>query len=241
MTRRGRRFLLFTGDVHYPVGGADDLVAYFDTLPEAQVRAPVTEAADARDWAHVYDVEEGRIVWRKPTPETAKFLEEIALVPQSSQVDRIYARLDGASMFTARWPQAVNDLHGLLGNLTSLELLIAVLTICQQNDDLSRACGELYEDALARAVADLGEERALAAFRGLAPRRSRECSCGAALNMDALSERGRQEVPEDEEARDCTCGRDASDHANDCPSRPHTLALYNCPRCGTTLSEEISS
>ena len=246
MTRRGRRFLLFSGDVHYPVGGADDLVADYDTLAEAlAVEYALGDGSEdrAHAWAHVYDVEEGRVVWRKPTPETAKFLAEIAQASQSEQIDRIYNRLDGARMGTARWPQAVDDLQGFLGNLTSLEILIAVITLCQQNDALRRACGELYEDALARAIADLGEERALAAFRGLGPRRARECSCGMRLDLDALREHGRQDVPEDEAACDCggiTKRFAAGGHASDCPGHPYTLILYNCPRCRTTIAEEIA-
>ena len=73
--------------------------------------------------------------------------------------------------------------------------------------------------------------------------RSRECSCGKTLDLDALGERGRQAIPADETACDCvtlTKRFATNGHASDCPGRPYTLALYNCPRCSTTIAEEVS-
>jgi hypothetical protein len=51
-----KRFLLFTGDQRYPLGGWRDLRGQFDTLQEAL-------NADRRDWAHVVDTQDGRVIW----------------------------------------------------------------------------------------------------------------------------------------------------------------------------------
>ena len=47
-----KRFLLFKGNDHYPVGGAWDLVGAYDQLPNVPGEC---------DWAHVFDTHAKRI------------------------------------------------------------------------------------------------------------------------------------------------------------------------------------
>lgn len=58
-----RRYLLFTGDNHYPDGGAEDFAKDFDNLQSAMDAAPlwVDEFGGMADWANIIDTETGRV------------------------------------------------------------------------------------------------------------------------------------------------------------------------------------
>jgi len=55
-----KRFLVFTGDEHYPNGGWDDFVGSFDTLAEAMDRLILKRA----DWGQIVDSQTGDIIKR---------------------------------------------------------------------------------------------------------------------------------------------------------------------------------
>lgn len=67
----GDRFMLFAGRQYYPLGGADDLVKTYPTVTEADQEV-VGELSSDFSWAHVYDVETGKMVsrweWSANTP-----------------------------------------------------------------------------------------------------------------------------------------------------------------------------
>ena len=48
-----KRYLLFAGDVYYPLGGMNDLFGDFDSMDEAVAKMQATN--DDHDWWHVYD------------------------------------------------------------------------------------------------------------------------------------------------------------------------------------------
>ncbi len=53
-----KRFVLFSGDFYYPVGGAGDYKNSFATLEEAKLIALTDHA---RDWWHILDLNTGKI------------------------------------------------------------------------------------------------------------------------------------------------------------------------------------
>jgi hypothetical protein len=59
-----KRFLLFSGNYYYPLGGWNDFDASFDSIDEAT--AAVTETAE---WAHVIDSQTGEKLWEKEDDE----------------------------------------------------------------------------------------------------------------------------------------------------------------------------
>lgn len=52
-----KKFLLFSGDNHYPMGGWRDFLGSFDTKEEAVAAVPLLN-----DWYQVVDLEAGKIV-----------------------------------------------------------------------------------------------------------------------------------------------------------------------------------
>ena len=70
-----KRYLAFVGSIYYPSGGMDDFKGDFDAQDEAVAKA--ISAAKERSphpedqlwrytWAHVWDCNERRKVWRNP-------------------------------------------------------------------------------------------------------------------------------------------------------------------------------
>jgi hypothetical protein len=57
-----KRYMLFKGAEFYPCGGMYDFVRAFEDKDEA-----VSDAfyIDAYEWAHVYDIEEQEIIFKK--------------------------------------------------------------------------------------------------------------------------------------------------------------------------------
>jgi hypothetical protein len=56
-----KRYLVFAGDNYYPSGGAFDFVSALATLEEATAAANAFKMRS--DWAHVFDMQLGRIVY----------------------------------------------------------------------------------------------------------------------------------------------------------------------------------
>jgi hypothetical protein len=57
-TQKIKRFLLFAGDNHYPLGGWSDLKGSFDTYEEAIMQGKYLELNDRNIyWWHVIDLE----------------------------------------------------------------------------------------------------------------------------------------------------------------------------------------
>ena len=70
------RFLLFDGENHYPEGGCHDFVCSHPTLEDCIKTAKKRCRSDnqgkenwAYRWAHVWDREQGKIVWDNHWPE----------------------------------------------------------------------------------------------------------------------------------------------------------------------------
>ena len=57
---RTKRYLLFTGEEHYPSGGWKDLCGGFDTIEDAKF------LIGSRDWAHIVDSDTQQIVYEFP-------------------------------------------------------------------------------------------------------------------------------------------------------------------------------
>ena len=57
-----KRYLLFSGDQHYPLGGWEDFQGSFDTPSEAI--AAVVAKHSSHDWWEIVDTEIGEIVQR---------------------------------------------------------------------------------------------------------------------------------------------------------------------------------
>ena len=52
-----KRYLLFCNEEYYPAGGMGDFSGSFDSVEEAKEKA-----GSELDWAHIYDIEEERLV-----------------------------------------------------------------------------------------------------------------------------------------------------------------------------------
>ena len=53
-----KRFWLFAGDYHYPLGGMDDFIEDFDLLEKAKkVKKDMLYLKCGTDWAHIVDIE----------------------------------------------------------------------------------------------------------------------------------------------------------------------------------------
>lgn len=60
------RYLLFSGEDYYPLGGWSDFVRDFDTPEEAMgYRVPSSRGSD---WAHIVDTEDGDIIYERGSP-----------------------------------------------------------------------------------------------------------------------------------------------------------------------------
>ena len=70
-----KRYLAFTGDAYYPSGGMNDFLDDFDSK-ESAILAIEKNVKDEMyhetialqwkyTWAHIYDTEEGEIIWEK--------------------------------------------------------------------------------------------------------------------------------------------------------------------------------
>lgn len=57
-----KRFALFAYDIYYPNGGWFDFVTTFDTLEEAIVAGRAKAPDPNRQWFHVVDLSEGKMV-----------------------------------------------------------------------------------------------------------------------------------------------------------------------------------
>jgi hypothetical protein len=58
-----KRYLLFVGEVYYPVGGWYEFVHHFDTLGEAREAAQriVARTGEQEEWWHVVDAQTGEM------------------------------------------------------------------------------------------------------------------------------------------------------------------------------------
>jgi hypothetical protein len=65
-------YALFAGDNYYPCGGWEDFQGFFDSLEEAQsvisFEKPVGDKCCVYDWAHIVDLEQGKVVWHPTFP-----------------------------------------------------------------------------------------------------------------------------------------------------------------------------
>ena len=60
-----KRYLAFMGEHYYPAGGMEDFVASFDSQDEAVDYIIKRSGKDwMYTWAHIYDMELYKIVWR---------------------------------------------------------------------------------------------------------------------------------------------------------------------------------
>jgi hypothetical protein len=57
-----KRFLVFTGELYYPLGGMKDFKSDFDTLEEAKDYL-LSPASGYYDWAQIYDIKENKLVY----------------------------------------------------------------------------------------------------------------------------------------------------------------------------------
>lgn len=60
-----KRFLVFKGDHYYPGGGWRDFRGDFEYLEDALVWIQSAPADSSGSWAHVYDIEQKKVVVRQ--------------------------------------------------------------------------------------------------------------------------------------------------------------------------------
>lgn len=59
-----RRYLLFAGDNYYPLGGWCDFRGSFETPEQAkEALLPGDHTYTGMGWAHIVDLESGKVVW----------------------------------------------------------------------------------------------------------------------------------------------------------------------------------
>lgn len=72
-----KRFLVFAGSHYYPSGGFDDFMTDVDQFEQARQYGLGYLKAEQSGWAHVFDVEIRKIVWKAEINYNDKIEEHI--------------------------------------------------------------------------------------------------------------------------------------------------------------------